>query len=116
MQAQRLPNWRARFADEMDRQRREAFTWGRHDCALGLAAGAYEAITGKDVRSDWSRYRTAGGALRALRKAGYASLGDAVAAYLPEVHPSQAHVGDIGLIPADGEIGAALCVVDASGL
>ncbi|MCB5412421.1 DUF6950 family protein, partial [Pseudogemmobacter faecipullorum] len=71
MQAKRLPSWRARFADEMDRQRREAFTWGRHDCALGLAAGAYEAITGKDVRSDWSRYRTAGGALRALRKAGY---------------------------------------------
>lgn len=112
----RLPDWRARFAAEMDRQRRQAFAWGRHDCAIGLACGAVQAITGTDLRQGWGGYRTAAGALRALRKRGFAGLSDAVADVLPEVHPVFARVGDVGVIPGEGEIGEALCVVDASGL
>ena len=40
----------------------------------------------------------------------------AVAAMLPEIHPDAADLGDIGLIAAEGPLGQALCVVDASGL
>lgn len=112
----RLPDWRSRFAAEMDHQRRTAFAWGQHDCALGLACGVVEAITGADLRQGWGNYRTAAGALRALRKRGFESLTAAVADVLPEVHPVYAQIGDIGVIPGDGEIGEALCVVDASGL
>lgn len=112
----RLPNWRARLADEMDRQRQEPFAWGRHDCALGLAAGAVEAITGENLREGIGGYKTPRGALLALRRAGYSSLAEAISARLPEIHPSQAQIGDIGLIPSEGDIGAALCVVDASGV
>jgi hypothetical protein len=113
----RLPDWRARLSAEMDRQRRMGFAWGRHDCALGLACGAVEAITGENLRREFPGYRTAAGALRALQRRGYASLGAAVADHLPEwPHPVRARVGDIGLIAADGEIGEALCVVDVSGL
>lgn len=112
----RLPDWRARFADEMDRQRRMAFRWGRHDCALGLACGAVLALSGVDLRRDLGGYRTPAGALRLLRRLGHATLADAVAAHLPEIHPCRAGVGDIGIIAAEGEIGQALCVVDTSGL
>ncbi|AZV00293.1 DUF6950 family protein [Paracoccus kondratievae] len=113
----RLPDWRARFAAEMDRQRRDPFAWGSQDCALGLAAGAVEAITGQDVAARWrGRYRSPSGARRALHKAGFTSLADLVASLLPEIAPAFANVGDIGLIEADGPLRQALCVVDASGL
>ncbi|WP_444452576.1 DUF6950 family protein [Rhodobacter capsulatus] len=99
----RLPGWRARLHAEIEAHRHEPFTWGAWDCALGLAAGVVEAITGADLRPAVS-YDTAAGALRALRAAGHASLGDAVAAVLPEIHPAMARDGDIALVD-EGEIG-----------
>lgn len=96
----------------MDRGRRDPFAWGSNDCALGLACSAVEAITGRDLREGWGGYTTAAGALLALRRAGYETLGDAVAEFLPEIHPAMARVGDIGLIETGGEIGAGLCVFD----
>lgn len=113
----RLPDWRARFAAEMDRQRRDPFAWGAQDCALGLAAGAVQAITGQDVAAPWrGRYISPAGARRALHKAGFTALSDLVASLLPEIPPAFADVGDIGVIEADGPLKQALCVVDASGL
>lgn len=113
----RLPDWRARFAAEMDRQRRDPFAWGSQDCALGLAAGAVEAITGADLRVGWrSKYKTPAGALKAIKAKGFDSLPDLLASLLPEVPPAFADVGDIGVIEADGPLKQALCVVDASGL
>ncbi|MDQ7775251.1 MAG: hypothetical protein Q4615_04710 [Paracoccus aminovorans] len=114
----RLPDWRARFAAEMDRQRRDPFAWGTQDCALGLAAGAVEAITGADLRVGWrSKYKTPAGALKAIKAKGFDSLPDLIASLLPEVPPAFADVGDIGVIEeSDGALGHALCVVDASGL
>lgn len=113
----RLPDWRARFAAEMDRQRRAAFSWGWQDCALGLACGAVQAITGVDLGADLrGRYTTPAGAWRVLKREGFDDLGDMVAAKLPEQHPAFARIGDIGLIAAEGPIGHALCVVDVSGL
>lgn len=113
----RLPDWRARLADEMDRQRRDPFAWGTHDCALGLAAGAVLAITGTDPGAQWrGRYVSPGGARLALHKAGFSSLADLVASILPEIPPAFADIGDIGMVDADGPLKQALCVVDASGL
>ncbi|SOC22009.1 DUF6950 family protein [Rhodobacter maris] len=102
----RRADWRARLHAEIEAHRREGFAWGRRDCALGLAAGAVLAMTGEDLAAAWrGRYRSASGAARVLRAAGFDSLGDAVAAVLPEIHPSQAHVGDIAFLD-EGEIGA----------
>lgn len=113
----RLPNWRARFAAEMDRQRSASFTWGKSDCVLGLAGGAVMALTGADLTLDWrGLYRSERGALRVLQTAGFASLGDALAAYLPEVHPDYADIGDLAVVGADGPLKAALGVFDAGGL
>ncbi|KFI24322.1 DUF6950 family protein [Paenirhodobacter enshiensis] len=114
----RLPDWRARLAAEMDRQRRLSFSWGEQDCALGLAGGAVLAMTGVDLTADWrGRYGTAGEAAEALHAAGFQSLSDAVAEVLPErTNLLSAAVGDIGVIRSDGILGEALCIVDVSGL
>lgn len=114
----RLPDWRARLATEMDRQRRDPFAWGAHDCALGLAAGAINAITGTDLAAPWrGRYATPTGAARVLRKRGFDTLADLAASELPEIPCAFAGVGDIGVIDTEeGPLSQALCVVDASGL
>lgn len=113
----RLDDWRARLAAEMDRQRRDPFRWGQHDCAIGFAAGIVEALTGADLARGYrGKYRSQAGALRLLREAGAADLGDFAAQLLPEVHPAFARVGDIGVIAAPGVIGQAFCMLDASGI
>lgn len=113
----RLPDWRARFAAEMDRQRGASFAWGRSDCVLGLAGGAVMALTGADLTLDWrGRYRSERGALRVLQAAGFANLGDALASHLPEIHPDDAYIGDLALVGAEGPLKAALGVFDTAGL
>ncbi|MEE2860836.1 MAG: hypothetical protein VYB46_08500 [Pseudomonadota bacterium] len=116
-QLRRLDDWRSRLAAEMDRQRRQPFAWGKHDCATGFAAAVVEALTGNDLAADYrGQYANPRGALRLLRESGTASLGDFAALHLPEIHPSRADVGDIGVLRADGAVGEAFCMVDASGL
>jgi hypothetical protein len=114
----RLPNWRGRLAAFTDETRRQEFAWGKHDCALGLAAGAVEAITGEDLRTGWrGKYKTGAAAHRALKTRGFESLGDAVATVLPEYENlMMAGVGDIAVIPAEGALCEALAVVDVSTL
>ncbi len=118
MQLERRHDWRSRLADEMDRQAREPFGWGAQDCALGLACGAVEALTGVDLGAEWrGRYDTPMAALRILRESGAETLGDFVAQHLPEWESTLfAAVGDIGIVEADGPLGEALCVVDVSRL
>lgn len=113
----RLDDWRGRLAAEMDRQRRDPFVWGDHDCAIGFACGIVFALTGEDLAAPYrGRYRTATGALRLLKDVGAESLGDFVAQHFEEIHPSQARVGDLGVVPSDGPISEAICMFDASGV
>lgn len=108
--------WRARFAAEMDRQRQIPFSWGAHDCFLGLVTEAVRAITGADIgRGFRGRYKSARKAAAVLQEDGFASLGDLMASLLPELeHPSRAGVGDVGIVAHEGDVGEALCIVDAS--
>lgn len=111
----RRDDWRGRFAEEMEKQRREAFAWGTQDCAIGLVAGAIESITGVDLAEQYrGKYDGPFGAVRILRDSGSLTLGDFAAKHLPEIHPSQARIGDIGIVAADGPIGEAFCIFDAS--
>ena len=101
----------------MDRQRREAFAWGKQDCAIGLVAGAIEAITGADLAEQYrGKYDGPFSAVRILRDNGSLTLADFAAKHLPEIHPSHARVGDIGIVSADGPIGEAFAIFDASGV
>lgn len=113
----RLDDWHARLAAETDRQRRDPFAWGTHDCAIGFAAGIIEALTGVDLAKDYrGKYKTPRGAMKVLRDAGADSLGSFVALHLPPVKISRADVGDIGIVASDGPLGEALAMIDASGL
>ena len=113
----RLDDWRARLAAEMDRQRRDPFVWGEHDCAIGFSAGIVLALTGEDVAAPYrGRYRTAKGAAKLLRDARAETLGDFMAQHFPEIHPVQARVGDLGVVAADGPIAEGVCMFDASGV
>lgn len=106
----RLVDWRGRLAAAIEIYRRAPFAYGAADCAL-LALAAVEAQTGRDiVPAAWRRYHTELGALRVMRRAGFASLADMAASVLPEIHPSRAGLGDIMAMPVQGPFGQALGV------
>lgn len=109
----RLPNWRGRLTAFTDAIRRSPFDWtGQHDCALGLAARAVEAMTGDDVGAPFrGRYKSEAGALRVLRSQGVADVADVVAGLLQEVPVSMAAEGDIVSFSDGGPFGSALGVV-----
>ncbi|MBB3288152.1 MULTISPECIES: hypothetical protein [unclassified Rhizobium] len=109
----RLPNWRARFAAEVDRLKHTPFAWGAHDCGPGLAGNLVLALTGVDCAAQWrGSYSTAAEALALMKEAKFKNLGDMVAAMLPEIHPSAARIGDVAAIPVESPFGFALGVVN----
>lgn len=113
----RLPDWRERLTSALAPFYNAPFSWGTHDCALGLACTVVEALTGADLREGWPPYRTEAGALRALRKRGFSSLEEAVAAELPEaLSKLSARTGDVALLKTEGSLGYALGVVNNSTL
>lgn len=71
MRRERLPTWRADLTAFIEVSRNVAFEWGANDCAL-WASLAYETVTGHDPAFGLrGTYKTAAGALKALKKAGY---------------------------------------------
>lgn len=105
----RLPDWNARLSAYIDSVRRAPFEPGVLDCAL-FAAGAVEAMTGADIAAEWRGYRTLAEGVAKLRRAGFDNHVEALAATLPEIHPSQAALGDILAYAVDGPLGWALGV------
>lgn len=109
----RVKNWRACFVAEIDRLKRTPFAWGSHDCGPGLAGNLVLAITGVDCAAQFrGEYSTAAGALKTMKAAGFDNLADLVASMLPEIHPSEAGIGDIAAVPHEGPLGYALGVVN----
>lgn len=102
-------DWRPSLASYLHEVARKPFAWGENDCAL-FAAGAVCAMTGKDFAADYrGRYTTLLGGMRLLKKAGFTDHAGMAATLFDEIHPSQAHVGDIAAIEI--EDGIALGVV-----
>ena len=98
----RLPDWRPRLVDYLNRVRAEPLSYGSHDCAL-FAAGAVEAMTGADLAAPYrGRYTTLKGGLKRLAGEGLADHVALVRSLLDEVPPAFAAVGDVAVI---GEIG-----------
>lgn len=118
----RVPNWRSALDAAVDAHRGVPFTWGRHDCSL-FAADCVLAMTGEDPAARFrGRYKTPKGAAGALKRAGFASQVNVVAAHFSEIHSSRAGVGDIAIVPK-GElmslgivIGPEIAVLTLAGL
>ncbi len=109
----RKPDWRARFEATVDEIKATAFEWGVHDCGPSFAGRLVYAMTGVDLAAQYNgAYSSEQEALAIIREAGFATLGEMVASMLPEIHPSQARIGDVAAIKVDKPIGHALGVVN----
>lgn len=108
--------WMSAFAEEVDRQRHNPFVWGENDCWTGLLVGIVKALTGHTIKENQGSYSNEQEAYEGLKASGFDNLGDAVATLLPEIHPSQADVGDVGFVPADNLLGGVLCIFDVGHL
>lgn len=115
----RTYGWRARLFSFLDDHKRHPFQYGDGgDCVLYFALGVINSITGKDLASEIQipSYSDLPGALAALESQGVSSIGDLLAKYLPEIHPSLANLGDLGVVESSGDFGQGVCMFDASGL
>lgn len=109
----RRHDWREHFERAIDDIYATPFQWGIHDCGPSLAGRLVEALTGEDFCAEYrGTYSDALGAARVIRAAGFSSLGELVGSMLPQAHPSEARIGDIAAIEAEGPIGHALGVVN----
>ncbi|MGM4981865.1 DUF6950 family protein [Rhizobium sp. 11_C7_N12_5] len=109
----RRSDWRARFEAAVDEIKATPFEWGVHDCGPSFAGRLVLAVTGVDLAAQYAgSYSNEDEALAIVRHAGFATLGEMVASMLPEIHPSQARIGDVAAIKIDKPIGHALGVVN----
>ncbi len=109
----RLPGWRARMKAMVDELRRVPFKWGDHDCGPAWGARHVDLMLGTDFQELYEGiYGDALGARRWLKELGHASLEELVSSRLPEIHPSQARVGDLAAIATDGPFGCSLGIVN----
>lgn len=107
----RMPGWREALNKVLLLEPGKPFTWGAHDCALGLVVPAIQAMTGQDLGADFrGKYTDAEGAKAALTAAGFADLGALAAKYFPEIDPHLAHIGDLAVIESGGSVTAGLGV------
>lgn len=99
----RLEGWEDRFAEVIALHTREPFAYGVSDCAsfpmdiVHALTGEYPAIFDRD-------YDSMSGAVRQLRKHGFAHLGEFFAASFPECPPAHARRGDIGIADYHGAV------------
>lgn len=74
---------------------RRPFKPGQHDCAL-FVAGWVREVTTIDLAEGWrGAYRSEGGGLRKLRRAGFESPVAVLEGALPEIAPVAALPGDV---------------------
>jgi hypothetical protein len=110
----RREDWLPRLAVVLERAAAKPFVWGSHDCWT-FAADCIEAVTGERPAPAWlGRYTSHAGALRHVRKAGFADMAAAFDATIGPRGPiGLAARGDIVLVAIDGAEGFG--VVDTSG-
>ncbi len=109
----RLPDWRGRFEAVFDDIMTKPFAWQTHDCGPGLAGRTVYALTGVDLSAQYAAdYHDLASAVRLIRSLGFKTLGELAGSMLPQVHPSQARLGDIAAIEVRSPLGHALGVVN----
>jgi hypothetical protein len=108
----KLPGWEARLVAYLGSVQRRAFDPSNFHCGV-FAADCVEAMTGVDMAAAWRGLSLQAG-LRAIRREGFCSHVDLVAARLAEVAPSLAQPGDVAVVP--GSDGPALGILQGAGV
>lgn len=99
----------------IDRFSGKAYEPGKRDCAI-LAAHLLHQYGIKVPAMKGRTYRTEAGAVRALRRTGFATLIEAVDALgLQRIAPAAAKTGDLVGMPCEGPWGCALAVAVGNG-
>jgi hypothetical protein len=107
----RLPDWPDRLITTLEHHELLVFAYGVSDC-MQLAMDCAEAITGRHPYPKAKRYTTKRRAASCLKRHGFGNIIEALAAAYPEIAPSLARRGDIG-VAYDGNLP---CAVVCEGL
>lgn len=119
----RLPDWRERLLDLMNRTSRQAYRPGVHDCVL-FAAAARLAVRGEDLLAAIDgRYSSIEEGYALAAEAGFDTPFEGVVNGLEEIPPAYAQVGDLAMLdgvdgnPAMGVVqGEAIYTVGPRGI
>jgi len=96
------------LAREIDSATNRPFVWGECDCCL-FAAGVVKAMTGKDYASEFrGKYKSARGALGALKRYGKGDLEKTMDSKLPRT--SSPGRGDVVMTIVNGMQALGICV------
>lgn len=107
----RYPDWPMRLHAFIDGVKRNPFDWASHNCGL-FVAGAIEAMTGENVAKGFGKAKTVRGLVAQMKRQGFDDLASLAAFMAPEIHISQANIGDVAAIPKDDAFGYTLGVVN----
>lgn len=99
----RRGDWEAALSAYLAQHRNAALDWAEMDCGK-FAAGAVEAMTGADFLP--GDYTTERGAMRVLKREGFATLADFMDATFSVVPNAMARRGDI--VMCDGCLGVCI--------
>jgi|GEM_PF-1689221 len=99
----RKPGWERSFVAIMARHVATPFAWTPEAHCLAAPAELCLAMTGVDPMKGFRRHRSEAGALLAMRRAGFETVEDALAAVFPEIPKLLARRGDCGVLAQDVE-------------
>ena len=103
----RREDWFERLSEVVDRHQNVPFAYGKADC-LTFPLECAEAMTGRTF--PLPSYKTETGAAKALFKAGFVSVGDALASEFTEIPPSFAGRGDLVEAVNGNQVAGGVCV------
>lgn len=98
----RLPDWESRLHAFLEGAFDRPHAYASHDCLVGLTAGVLEALTGEDHAAEHrGKYRSQAGAVRHLKRLGYASPEALLDDRLEAKPIAFAQRGDLVLVPGN---------------
>jgi hypothetical protein len=97
----RVAGWEKRLKAAVERHRDMTGAWDVSDCWV-LAKDAYKAVTGEDLAPHLSGYKTEAAGYKLFARHGFRTVGEALAAHLPECPVLMAQRGDLGVIKRGG--------------
>lgn len=101
----RIAGWEEALIAAIEHHAALPFAWGVSDCFL-LASDNIAAVAGASPLAKFCGYKTEAGAAKKLMRTGHADLGELFASILPEIPPSLAQRGDVGVVLRNGRFSA----------
>jgi hypothetical protein len=103
----RVAGWETALVRVIEAHSTQPFSWGGSSC-FAMADDAIEAVRGESSLRQFCTFKTEAGAAKRLKRTGFADIGDLFASLLPEIPPSLAQRGDIGVILREGVLSAGI--------